>query len=98
MQSEHFKLSHRSFYKILESDLELAREDETFLELVIEYILRKSDAKSKDSEEFKRFTKELKEYAKRVFATSSISERPSNPFDLILTVGFTKRGDKRGGN
>jgi len=97
-KSEQFKLSHRSFYKILESDLELAREDETFLELVIEYILRKSDAKSKESEEFKRFTKELKEYAKRVFATSNISERPSNPFDLILTVGFTKRGDKRGGN
>ncbi len=97
-KSEQFKLSHRSFYKILESDLELAREDETFLERVIEYILRKSDAKSKESEEFKRFTKELKEYAKRVFATSNIFESPSNPFDLILTVGFTKRGDKRGGN
>ncbi|MGC9771000.1 type III-B CRISPR-associated protein Cas10/Cmr2 [Fervidobacterium islandicum] len=92
-KSEHFKLSHRTFYKVFPHELKLMCENEAFSDKVVDFVLKKSEAKDKKSQDFELFSQELKTYVKNILKST---HRLNNPFDLILAVRFTKRGDTRG--
>ncbi|MGC9797404.1 type III-B CRISPR-associated protein Cas10/Cmr2 [Fervidobacterium riparium] len=96
--SEALKMSHRTFYKLTEDDIAIVKnsKNDVIIEKIADYLLRRSDAVKKDSEDFKELALKFKHYIKILLKNDKVSLR--RPFDLILTVRLTKRGDKRGDN
>lgn len=101
--AEKFKLSHRSLYKFRDEDLMVLPKEH--LEDLVNFVLRKSEAKGKDSEEFKKFAEKFKGFLITLWYSSIDSigdESPSQrfekfrkPIDLLKIARFTKRGEER---
>ncbi len=89
-KSEKVGLSSRSLYKFRPEDLQILKDEH--LEDLIDYIMKKSDAKNKGSDEFKQLTLQIKKF----MATLSGGKVNylSRAIDLLLAVRFTKRGEK----
>lgn len=90
-KAEKLKLSHRSLYKFREEDLQALSNE--FFEDLIDYILSRSDAENKQSEEFKELVDGMKKFF-RVLTKGNINEL-SYPIDLLRIVRFMKRGEER---
>lgn len=103
-KAEKLRLSHRSLYKFRDEDL-LALPNE-FLDDLIGFILKKSDAQNKDSEEFRTFAAMFKGFFKTICEGSEVHvsstetydrnlEKFKKPLDLLRTIRFMKRGEER---
>ncbi|HEY8542812.1 MAG TPA: type III-B CRISPR-associated protein Cas10/Cmr2, partial [Pseudothermotoga sp.] len=89
-KSEKFGLSNRSLYKFHLEDLQVLQDKH--LGDLIDYIMRRSDAKDKKSDEFKQLRSEMKEF---MFTLSGGKMNClKKAVDLLRAVRFTKRGER----
>lgn len=89
-KSEKFGLSNRSLYKFHPEDLQVLQDKH--LGDLIDYIMRRSDAKDKKSDEFKQLRSEMKEF---MFTLSGGKMNClKKAVDLLRAVRFTKRGER----
>lgn len=88
--SEKVGFSHRSLYKFHPEDFQALQDKH--IESLIDYMIKKSDAKNKKSDEFKKLAMEIKNFM--LTASGGKLNYLKNAVDLIRTIRFTKRGEK----
>ncbi|WP_041083995.1 type III-B CRISPR-associated protein Cas10/Cmr2 [Thermotoga profunda] len=89
-KSEKVKLSHRSLYKFHPEDLSVLQDKDLYA--LIDYVIKRSDAKNKKSDEFKNLALTMKKFMFTV-SCGEIS-RLKKAIDLLQIVRFTKRGER----
>jgi len=101
-EMDKFDVSTRSLYKFNDEDAEIFKDDYGKL---VEYVVRRSVPEIKDGKkkkEFEEFISKFKGFVDK-FAASQVdnkrtSDESSNPLrnavDLLMTLRFTKRGDR----
>lgn len=88
--SEKVGFSHRSLYKFHPEDFQALQDKH--IESLIDYMIKKSDAKNKKSDEFKKLAMEIKNFM--LTASGGKLNCLKNAVDLLRTIRFTKRGEK----
>jgi CRISPR-associated protein Cmr2 len=88
--SEKVGLSHRSLYKFRLEDLQVLQDEH--LEDLIDYIIKRSDAKNKKSNEFKQLRSEMEKFM--LTLSGGKINCLKKAIDLLRVVRFTKRGER----
>lgn len=88
---EKVEFSHRSLYKLRQEDFQVSLDEH--IEHFVDYIIKRSDVKNKQSPEFKKLSSTMKEFMIK------LSNRKLNnlkdAIDLLRMIRFTKRGENQ---